>query len=168
MPDLPGFSGLRSPHARHRLCFASHPTLDLHSSYFRATNGMTARQLAAEGELSPMKSTNDAGPAPAEQQNPDARPQSARSRLAKSKRAIVKAANTKPRTARPGSKTSKILNLLQRPNGASVAELVKATGWQPHSVRGFLSGVLKKKMALKIRTAPRDNGDRAYRLQSKS
>ena len=114
-----------------------------------------------------MKATLDSGPTPAETQNPDARPQPP-SRPAKSKRVARKATRTKPRTARPGSKTSKILNLLQRPNGASVAELVKATGWQPHSVRGFLSGVLKKKMALKIRSAARDNGDRAYRLQSKS
>ena len=114
-----------------------------------------------------MKATNASGPTPAEPQNPEARPQPP-NRPAKPKPVARTATSTKPRTARPGSKTSKILNLLHRPHGASVAELVKATGWQPHSVRGFLSGVLKKKMALKIRTTARDNGDRAYRLHAKS
>jgi Protein of unknown function (DUF3489) len=46
----------------------------------------------------------------------------------------------KPATApRGGSKTDKILDLLKRPSGVSLKELVKATGWQPHSVRGFLA-----------------------------
>jgi Protein of unknown function (DUF3489) len=67
---------------------------------------------------------------------------------------------------RPGTQTAKILRLLKRPNGASLAELTKATGWQPHSVRGFLSGVLKRKMRLKVTTAKREDSQRAYRLVS--
>lgn len=115
-----------------------------------------------------MKTEHDSGPTPAEPQAPEARPQPA-SRPAKGKAGAARnATRAKPRMARSGTKTSKILRLLQRPHGATVGELVKATGWQPHSLRGFLSGVLKKKMALKIRSAPRDNGDRAYRLPSKS
>jgi hypothetical protein len=69
--------------------------------------------------------------------------------------------------ARPGTKTAKILALLRRPNGATLKELCKATGWQAHSVRGFLSGSLKKKMGLRIDSEPRDNGQRAYHLVSK-
>ena len=54
--------------------------------------------------------------------------------------------------ARDGSKTAKILDLLKRLGGATSKELQKATGWQPHSVRGFLSGTVGKKMGLAVRS----------------
>ena len=72
-----------------------------------------------------------------------------------------------PAAARRGTKTAKILALLRRPAGASLPELRKATGWQPHSVRGFLSGAVKKKMGLHIDSVSRDDGERAYRVASK-
>jgi hypothetical protein len=56
----------------------------------------------------------------------------------------------KARPARDGSKTAKVLDLLKRSGGASMKELLKATGWQPHSVRGFLSGSIGKKMGLTV------------------
>jgi len=68
---------------------------------------------------------------------------------------------------RSGTKTAKILRLLARPNGASLAELTKATGWQTHSVRGFLSGAIKRKMRLKLASLKRPDGVRAYHLKSK-
>jgi len=71
----------------------------------------------------------------------------------------------KASTARSGSKTAKILALLQRPGGASLRQLQKATGWQPHSVRGFLSGALKK-MGLRIESAKLQDGQRTYRVVS--
>jgi hypothetical protein len=52
--------------------------------------------------------------------------------------------------ARDGSKTATILDLLKRPGGASAKELLKATGWQPHSLRGFPSGTVGKKMGLTV------------------
>lgn len=67
-------------------------------------------------------------------------------------------------TARDGSKKAKVLALLARKDGATLAELMKATGWQAHSVRGFLSGSLGKKMGLQINSAKQENGERTYRL----
>jgi hypothetical protein len=59
----------------------------------------------------------------------------------------VKAKTTakKTPTAKPKTKAAQVLNLLSRPAGASIPEMMKSTGWQAHSVRGFLAGSLKKK-----------------------
>ena len=76
-------------------------------------------------------------------------------------------ASKAPASARRGTKTAKILALLRRPAGASLPELRKATGWQAHSVRGFLSGAIKKKMGLRIDSVSREDGERAYRVASK-
>jgi uncharacterized protein DUF3489 len=74
---------------------------------------------------------------------------------------------SKAPTVRSGSKTAKILALLRRPEGASLAQLQKATGWQAHSVRGFLSGALKKKMGLRIDSTKLQDGQRTYRVVTK-
>jgi Protein of unknown function (DUF3489) len=65
---------------------------------------------------------------------------------------------------RDGSKAAKILDLLKRPNGATLAEIMKATNWQAHSVRGFISGSLGKKMGLTVVSAKRENGERVYSI----
>jgi hypothetical protein len=69
--------------------------------------------------------------------------------------------------ARRGSKTAKILDLLKRPGGVTLKELMKATGWQPHSVRGFLSGTLAKKRGIPVESFKSGDGERAYRISSK-
>ena len=66
-------------------------------------------------------------------------------------------------TAREGSKTAQVIGLLEKAKGATLAELMKATGWQAHSVRGFLSGTLGKKMGLQLESAKRD-GERVYSI----
>jgi hypothetical protein len=65
--------------------------------------------------------------------------------------------------AREGSKTAQVIALLEKAKGASLVELMQVTGWQAHSVRGFLSGTVGKKMGLKLASAKRD-GERFYSL----
>jgi hypothetical protein len=67
-------------------------------------------------------------------------------------------------SARDGSKAAKIIDLLKRPNGATLGEIMKATHWQAHSVRGFISGSLGKKRGLTIESAKRENGERVYSI----
>ena len=67
----------------------------------------------------------------------------------------------------PVTKSENIIQLLKRPSGATIAELQKATGWQAHSVRGFLSGTLKKQMRLNVISEKVDDGERRYRIVEK-
>ncbi len=70
----------------------------------------------------------------------------------------------KPAPAREGTKTAKVLALLKRPGGAAAKELMKVTGWQAHSVRGFLSGTLGKKTGLAVESTKREDGERQYKI----
>jgi uncharacterized protein DUF3489 len=63
-----------------------------------------------------------------------------------------------------GSKSAHVIALLEKSKGATLAELMKATGWPAHSVRGFLSGTLRKKMGLKVESAKPDDGERVYSI----
>src|SRR6266853_4037189 len=67
-------------------------------------------------------------------------------------------------SARDGSKAAKIIDLLKRPDGATLAEIMKATNWQAHSVRGFISGSLGKKMGLTVVSAKREDSERVYSI----
>jgi hypothetical protein len=89
-----------------------------------------------------------------------------RERVAQPKAKLTRKATASKRAApaRRGSKTAKILDLLKRPGGVTLKELTKATGWQPHSVRGFLSGTIGKKMGTPVDSSKRADGARAYRL----
>lgn len=68
--------------------------------------------------------------------------------------------------ARRRGKTGRVLKLLQRPGGVTLKQLSVATQWQVHSVRGFLSGSLKKKMGLKIVSTKGPAGVRSYSIQA--
>jgi len=86
--------------------------------------------------------------------------------VAPKKAKAAKQATTKDAapTAREGSKKAIVIELLKRPNGATLQEIMSVTGWMAHSVRGFLSGALTKKMGLTIVSTKRDAGERAYRI----
>jgi hypothetical protein len=83
----------------------------------------------------------------------------------KAPKAAPKAKGAKAKAAREGSKTETILGLLKRPGGVTLKELMKATGWQGHSVRGFLSAVVGKKMKLSVASTKSENGERTYSIK---
>ena len=65
---------------------------------------------------------------------------------------------------RAGTKQAQIISMLQRPDGATIAEMVAATGWQPHTARAAISGALKKKLALPITSLKVEGRGTVYRL----
>jgi hypothetical protein len=65
---------------------------------------------------------------------------------------------------RPGTKLAALVLALRRPQGATSLQLMLATGWQPHTVRGAISGMLRKKLGLNVVLAHNDTGERVYRV----
>jgi Protein of unknown function (DUF3489) len=64
------------------------------------------------------------------------------------------------------SKQSRVIAMLQSPTGATIDTMMKATGWQSHSVRGFLAGVVRKRLKLKLGSKKVD-GNRVYQIVSR-
>ncbi len=71
---------------------------------------------------------------------------------------------TPPPAVRPGTKQALLIDLLTRKKGATIEEIVAATGWQPHSARGAISGTLKKKLGLAVTSERVGDGSRVYRI----
>ena len=72
-------------------------------------------------------------------------------------------APTKPRT-RANSKQASIIEMLKRPEGATIAQIVQLTGWQAHTVRGTFAGAFKKKLGLTILSDKAKGEERVYRI----
>jgi nucleoid-associated protein YgaU len=92
--------------------------------------------------------------APAAQAAQEAKParRKASAKEAKAKAKPAKAAPAAKPTPRTGTKQARMIELLSRPEGATVEQIAAATGWQKHTIRGAISGALKKKLGLKIET----------------
>lgn len=65
---------------------------------------------------------------------------------------------------RPGTKLAALVMALRRPQGATSLQLMLATSWQPHTVRGAISGMLRKKLGLNVVLAHNESGERVYRV----
>ena len=75
-----------------------------------------------------------------------------------------KATVTSERKTRDGTKQALVIEMLRRPEGATLAEIVEATSWASHTTRGFLAGAIKKKLGLTIESTKDDARGRIYRF----
>ncbi len=93
-----------------------------------------------------------------------------KSKPAKTVRKAVKATAPPVATAknRSGTKQALLIAMLSRETGATIADLVAASGWLPHTIRGAMAGALKKKLGLTITSEKVDGRGRVYRVQASS
>jgi hypothetical protein len=110
----------------------------------------------------------DAVTAPVEPQTPHVAPEKApsKTRARRAKKAPVAAA--KPKGTREGSKISRVIEMLKREGGVTLAELMKEMGWQQHTTRALMSagGSLAKKHGITVLSAKAENGDRVYSIKA--
>ena len=119
----------------------------------------------AQPEAAIPEATEPAIAAPVAPHAPDVAPEAAPStkRAARAKKAPKPATEKK---TREGSKTETILGLMKQPGGTTLKAIIEATDWQAHSVRGFISGTLGKKMGLTVVSAKGENGERSYSISA--
>ena len=80
------------------------------------------------------------------------------------KRARQKTAEVATPRSREGTKEAQLIAMLRRPEGATIAQVIAATGWQAHTVRGAISGALKKKRGLEVTSEKGEKGEQVYRI----
>lgn len=92
-----------------------------------------------------------------------AKQQSSKSLVLPQKLSDRRATNQQSERPRSPSKQARVIELLRSPKGTTIDAMMKATGWQQHSVRGFLAGVVRKRLKLKLGSELVD-GKRTYRV----
>jgi hypothetical protein len=102
--------------------------------------------------------TDDAG-APADKDATSAEPKPAKGRKRK-----ASTSSDKPKGTRTDSKQAKLIEMLKRPDGATIDEIVKKFEWQAHTVRGAIAGALKKKLGLNVLSEKIEGRGRVYRI----
>ena len=125
----------------------------------RATDAALAA-LGIETAAEPLAEAGDeaAPPKPAKKQR------SVAAKKPTSNKAKAKAQAAEPRATRSDSKQARLIQMLKRSKGASIAEIVEAFGWQPHTVRGAIAGALKKKLGLNVTSEKVEGRGRVYRV----
>ena len=92
-------------------------------------------------------------------------------RSVESKAERVAAAKTRVKADEPraerATKQELVLTLLSQPDGASIEEMMQATDWQQHSVRGFLAGTVKRKLGFPLTSSKPNDGARRYRIETR-
>jgi hypothetical protein len=86
-------------------------------------------------------------------------------KAAKASKKAAKSAPAKGTAPREGTKTAQVVAMLQRKNGATLAEIMDKMGWQKHTVRGFMAGAMKK-AGYTVESFKSDKGDRTYRINA--